>query len=350
MRIQINTLRWLTKVLILTLVGNILNAQLENKQDISKRGTTAAQFLKISTGGRGTAMGSAIVAICSDLTSSYWNPAGLAQMKGIQVYFENNDWLAGTDHHFGAVGFSWPSVGVFSLSLNMLSTPDDLVRTVENPKGTDEKFNAQDLSIGLTVARNLTDRLSLGAGIKNIRQRIWHSSGQAMAIDIGVQYKTPIRDLMLGASISNFGNDLSLSGRDMNISVDPDPGNQGNVEFVNAEYQTDAFPLPLFFRVGIGGYLINTSLIKTIFAIDAIHPNDNYEYLNLGLEASYNELVYIRAGYPSLGKDDSIEGPTFGTGIHYRIPRTSTTLKLEYSIADFGPLGMIQRLSIGYSF
>ena len=43
-----------------------------------------------------------------------------------------------------------------------------------------------------------------------------------MAIDIGVQYKTPIRDLMLGASISNFGNDLSLSGRDMNISVDPD--------------------------------------------------------------------------------------------------------------------------------
>ena len=110
MRIQIKSIRWLTQVLILTLAGNILNAQLENKQDISKRGTTAAQFLKISTGGRGTAMGSAIVAICSDLTSSYWNPAGLAHMNGIQVYFENNDWLAGTDHHFGAVvsyGLVW---------------------------------------------------------------------------------------------------------------------------------------------------------------------------------------------------------------------------------------------------
>ena len=350
MKNKIKFSRWLTRLLFLTQVGSVLNAQLGNDQGISKRGTTAAQFLKISTGGRGTAMGNANVAICSDLTSSFWNPAGLARIEGVQVYFENNDWLAGTDHQFGAVGFSWPSVGVFSLSLIMLSTPDDLVRTVENPKGTGEKFNAQDLSIGLTVARNLTDRLSLGATIKNIRQRIWHSSGQAMATDIGVQYKTPIRDIMLGASISNFGNDLSLSGRDMNISVDPDPGNQGNVEFVNAKYQTDAFPLPLFFRVGIGGYLINTPLLQAVFAIDAIHPNDNYEYLNLGLEAAYNELVFIRAGYPSFGKDDSIEGPTFGTGLHYRIPRTSTILKLEYSIADFGPLGMIQRLSIGYHF
>ena len=115
MRNQLKSSRWLTWVLFLTLAGNVLNAQLENDQNISKRGTTAAQFLKISTGGRGTAMGSANVAICSDLTSSYWNPAGLAHMKGIQVYFENNDWLAGTDHHFGAVGFSWPSVGGFSL-------------------------------------------------------------------------------------------------------------------------------------------------------------------------------------------------------------------------------------------
>ncbi len=337
-------------IIVFLMIGSDLFGQLENNQSISKRGTTAAQFLKISTGGRGTSMGGANVALCSDLTSSYWNPAGIAKLQGVQVYFENYDWLAGTDYHFGSFGFSWLGVGVMSLSMTMLSTPDDLVRTVENPQGTGEKFNAQDLSIGLTFAKTLTDRLSLGASIKNVRQRIWHSSGQTIATDIGVQYKTPIRDVLLGASISNFGNDLSLSGRDLNISVDPDPNNQGNVEFVNAEYQTDSYPLPLFFRVGVGGYLIKTKSISTLFAIDAVHPNDNFEYLNFGFETGFNDLVYVRAGYPSYGKEDSIEGPTFGAGINYQVFRTSTTLKIEYSAADFGPLGVIKRISLGYNF
>ena len=329
---------------------NNVTAQLENDQDISKRGTTAAQFLKIGAGGRATAMGSANVALSADLSSSYWNPAGLGRINNIQVYFENNEWLANTNYNFGAVGFSVPKVGVFCISLSMLTTPDDLVRTVENPKGTGEKFNAQDLAVGISVARSLTDRLYLGGTIKNIRQRIWNTSGSTMAVDLGVQYMTPIKDIMLGASISNFGNDMSLAGRDLSISVDPDPANQGNVEFVNAEYQTDAFPLPLLFRVGIGGYIYNSSMFQTLFAIDAVHPNDNYEYVNLGLELAFKNMIYLRLGYPSFLKEDSIQGGAFGAGINYKILRTSTYLKLEYSTVDFGPMGMIQKLSVGYSF
>ncbi|SVD09494.1 uncharacterized protein METZ01_LOCUS362348 [marine metagenome] len=80
----------------------MIHAQLEGDQDISKVGTTAAQFLKISSGGRGLAMGSANVALCADLSSSFWNPAGLAHLKGIDVYFENNGWLAGTDYSYGS--------------------------------------------------------------------------------------------------------------------------------------------------------------------------------------------------------------------------------------------------------
>ena len=152
-------------LILIIFTSSMIKAQLENDQDISKVGTTSAQFLKISSGGRGLAMGNANVAISGDLTSSFWNPAGLAQMKGIQVYFENNGWLAGTDYNYGAFGFEWPRVGVFSLSLTMLTSPDDLVRTVEKPNGTGEKFNAQDMSIGISVGKSLTDQLSLGASI-----------------------------------------------------------------------------------------------------------------------------------------------------------------------------------------
>ena len=111
-----NKIKYIAFVIVF-LIGAAVQAQLENDQDISKVGTTAAQFLKISSGGRGLAMGSANVAVCSDLTSSFWNPAGLAHLKGIQVYFENNGWLAGTDYNYGSFGFEWPRVGVFSLSL-----------------------------------------------------------------------------------------------------------------------------------------------------------------------------------------------------------------------------------------
>ena len=344
-----NRIKYIAFVIVF-LIGSAVQAQLENDQDISKVGTTAAQFLKISSGGRGLAMGSANVAITNNLSSSFWNPAGLAHLKGIQVYFENNGWLAGTDYNFGSFGFEWPRVGVLSLSITMLTTPDDLVRTIENPTGTGEKFNAQDMSIGISIGKSLTNQLSLGASIKNIRQRIWHSTGQTIATDIGVQYKTPIKDIILGASIANFGNDISLIGRDMNLSVDPDPNNQGNIEFVNAQYETDVFPLPLLFRVGIGGHIINKERLSVLFAIDAVHPNDNYEYLNLGLETNINNMFSIRAGYPGIGKKDAIEGLSVGVGIKYPIMKTSNTLVIEYTSADFGPLGMVQRISLGFNY
>ena len=335
-------------ILIYTLSYNF--SQLENSQDISKVGTTAAQFLKISAGARGFAMGSANVAVTNDLSSGFWNPAGLANLKGIQAYFENNGWLAGTDYNFGSFGFEWPRVGVFSLSLTMLTSPDDLVRTVENPNGTGEKFNSQDMSIGLSVGKKLTDDLSLGATIKNIRQRIWHSSGQTIGVDIGVQYNTPIKNIILGASIANFGKDISLTGRDMNLSVDPDPINQGNIEFVNAQYETDAFPLPLLFRVGLGGYIIEKEKLNVLFAFDAVHPNDNYEYINIGIETNINNMFSLRAGYPGIGKKDAIEGLSFGIGVKYPIMNSSNNLTVDYTSADFGPLGIVQRVSLGFNY
>ena len=108
-------------IIVFLMIGSDLFGQLENNQSISKeRYNCHFQFLKISTGGRGTSMGGRMLPFCSDLTSSYWNPAGIAKLQGVQVYFENYDWLAGTDYHFGSFGFSWSGVGVMSLSMTML--------------------------------------------------------------------------------------------------------------------------------------------------------------------------------------------------------------------------------------
>src|SRR5690242_3299611 len=50
-------------------------------------GTTGADFLKIGLGARAMGMGEAYVAQADDVSSLYWNPAGLALMQERQASF-----------------------------------------------------------------------------------------------------------------------------------------------------------------------------------------------------------------------------------------------------------------------
>ena len=63
-----------------------------------------------------------------------------------------------------------------------------------------------------------------------------------------------------------------------------------------------------------------------------------------------NKIFSIRAGYPGIGKKDAIEGLSLGLGLKYPIMNTSNTLVVEYTSADFGPLGIVQRVSLGFNY
>lgn len=58
-----------------------------------KRGTTAAPFLSIGQGARSVAMGSAFAGAASDVSSIYWNPAGLTKAEGFQTMFDHTIWI-----------------------------------------------------------------------------------------------------------------------------------------------------------------------------------------------------------------------------------------------------------------
>ena len=322
----------------------------QSSEKIYKTGTTAAQFLKIGVDARATGMGGAVTAMTSDLSSMYWNPGGLGYLNGIQTTFMHSNWLADINFNYLAIAFEVPNLGVIGASITGLSSPDDLVRTVEAPDGTGELFNSSDLAISLSLARQLTDKFSIGGSVKYIYQRIWHSKASAVAVDIGAVFITPFSNIRLGASITNFGGKMRLDGRDLNFSYDPDPNNQGNVEFVNALYETDRFELPLLFRVGLAGELVQNDNLRLTLAVDALHPNDNSESINAGTELALNETFMLRAGYSTLFRKDTQEGLTLGAGIHYRFFGSSTVLLLDYSYTDFGVLKEVQRFSVGLRF
>lgn len=327
-----------------------LHAQVDNSQTITKTGTTVAQFLKIGVDARGAAMGGAFAAMEGDLSAMHWNPAGLGHHRGVGAMFVHSEWLADLNFNYVAVAFNLGEVGIMGLSVVNLSSPDEPVRTVERPEGTGEFFNSNDLAIGVTFARQLTDRFSIGGSVKFIRQNIWHMNAGAVALDIGALFTTPFKNVRLGASIVNFGSDMRLNGRDIQFSNDPDPLNQGNVEFVNALYETDKFPLPLAFRVGVATELYKNENLRVSVGLDALHPNDNTESLNGGAELAFNETLFLRGGYGTLFRKDTEEGLSMGAGLQYRIWGTSTKLRIDYAYADFGLLDNAQRFSLGVEF
>ncbi|MEZ4700241.1 MAG: PorV/PorQ family protein [Rhodothermales bacterium] len=320
-----------------------------DRSTITKKGTTSAQFLKLGVGARAIALGGSYVSVANDLSALYWNPAGLSNLQGSAVQLAYTDYLAGVDYNFAAFGTSLGSAGVIAASLIYLDSGEMEVRTSTQPEGTGEQFSVRNLALQLSYGRALTDRFSLGGTLKYVQESIWHSSASSMAFDIGLLFITPYDRLRLGASMSNFGPKMQLSGRDILFSQDPAPDQEGNVEIVNAQYLTDQHPLPLIFRLGLSWDAIATADHRIILMTDAAHPNDNAEYMNIGAEYSFRNLIALRTGYRNLFEPDGEQGLTFGAGLSLRLDR-ALRLRFDYAYADFGRLEETHWLTVDLEF
>ena len=192
----------------------LLLALFTNAQAVNKTGTMAAKFLSTNIGSKAVAMGGAFTAISNDGSSMYWNPAGMTSIRKMEAVFLSSDWIAGITYNYAAFGLNLGQSGIIGLSMTSLSTPEDLVRTVEKPNGTGEYFDANDLAINLSYARRLTNKFSLGGNIKYIRQSIWHANANSVAADLGALFITPFNNIRLGASLSNYGSDIAWDIRD----------------------------------------------------------------------------------------------------------------------------------------
>ncbi len=318
-------------------------------KDVSKVGTTAAPFLSIEVGARAIGMGGGFVALANDATALYWNPAGLAKMPRGEVTLNHTEWLAGIQYDFAGVALPLGSIGTVGLSFTSLTMGDMLVRTVAYPEGTGEKFSASDFAIGTSYAKSLTDRFSIGFTAKYVNQKIWHMQASSIALDIGTLFRTQFKDMTLGMSISNFGNKMQLLGSDAQVPIDIAPEKEGNNSKIVGTMKTDKWSLPLIFRFGVAMNVIRNYNFRWTVAMDAMHPNDNTEYINVGTEYSLKEMVFLRAGYKNLFMNDSEEGLTLGGGLAYTLVG-NIRLKVDYAYADFGLLDDVQRFSLALEF
>lgn len=304
-------------------------------REVTKRGTTAAEFLSIPVGARATGMGNAVTATIDDPTAVYWNPAGLAAVDGAALTAEYAQWLAGIDFNFISVVMP-VGAGRVGIGVTAMRTPDMEVTTVDQQDGTGETFNAASYAFALSYARALTDRFSIGGSVKMVQERIWHSSASATAFDVGTQFVTPFRGIRLGASISNFGSKLQMTGDDLLVRVDIDPNNRGNNESNRALLRTDAFDLPLVMRIGLAGEVFESAGTRLTVAVEALNPNNSEQYVNLGAEVGLlNDLVMVRGGWSELFLADAVRSFTLGAGLRYRFAPLNFAVDYAYERQEY---------------
>jgi hypothetical protein len=316
---------------------------------VSKRGTTAAPFLSIGQGARATGMGSAYVAVSDDPTSLFWNPAGIAKVENAAFAVDHTQWIADINYNYMALAYNIGNFGVIGMSFTISDVDEMNVTTVENPEGTGEKFGVTDAAFSIAWGMQLTDKFAIGFNPKFIYQSIWKMSASAIALDMGVQYVTPFDGIVLAMSISNFGTKMKMEGNSALIVHDPDPNSTGNNNSIPAYLQTDSWDLPLNFRVGLAYKPLNIENHKVLISADALHLSDNYEYVNLGAEYSFNDFIFLRGGYKSLFLDDSEETFTVGFGLK-QLLLGNVSVKLDYAFQEFGRLTNIQKFGVGINF
>ncbi|KAB2909027.1 MAG: PorV/PorQ family protein [Ignavibacteriales bacterium] len=329
-------------VIVLMAAGTVAFGQ-------TKVGSTAAPFLSIGIGPRAVGMGGAFTATANDITSLYWNPAGAARVGGSAATFSHTKWFADINFNYAAAMLSLGDWGTIGGSVTYLDYGETEITTIREPEGTGATYGAKDMAMGLSYSMNLTDRFSIGGTVKYVQQKIWNTSASTVAFDVGVLFLSEIYGLRIGATISNFGGDMTMDGKDLLVLYDIDPGSFGNNDQILAKLKTDPFPLPLTFRVGVAMDVVNTSDFRFTAGLDALHPSDNSESINVGGELVYKNMISVRGGYKSLFLNNTEEGLTLGVGLNYDFA-PGLGLSFDYAYQDFGILQNTQYFSIGIKF
>ncbi len=315
---------------------------------IDNVGTSVANFLKIGIGARAQGMGSAYVAQADEVTALYWNPAGITHILGRQAGFTQIDWISDVKLNFLAGVFSLGNVGHVGIAATYLSMGEMKVTNWEHPEGTGETFESNDLCVGLTLARKLTDRFSVGLQAKYIQEKISSSSASAFALDIGTQYQTSFLGMKLGMALTNFGTKMKLSGRDLSVRVDPYKIDGSNPGDVWASLETVEWPLPIGIRMGASFDILNNRNVRLTGNFDFNDERDYKQMWSTGGEAAFlNEMFFIRGGI-SPRYEDEMRG-SFGVGFKYNFSDTYGIM-LDYAYADLGRLENSSRFSLAVMF
>jgi len=269
-------------------------------------GTSGFLFLRLGDGARAGGMGEAFTAVADDATSIYYNPAGMANVEGVDLNVTHTEWLqdirleqvsVANEMLGGAVGLGF--TGVYYGAMDRYPDYPALV-----PDGT---FAPYDLSFAAGYAMDVLPNLSAGVSAKLIYEKIDFESATGWAIDVGIFHRSMIKGITLAASMLNLGPE--------------------------AKFVEEKFYPPFQLRGG-ASYRYDADWLRgsAILATDAVFPNDGDAKLHFGMEYNYGTLLSVRAGYKA---NYYTQGPTLGFGVkHGSLRFDYAFMPMEFSMGD----------------
>jgi long-subunit fatty acid transport protein len=342
-----NSLKTKTRFLIAIIAAGILYASASQAQKV---GSTSMQFLKVMPSARAAALGEAYAVWATGAEAIFWNPAGLAKLDNMEFSTTYINWLFDAQQGalvyalaiqgFGALGVQvqYVDFGEFEETTNerpYINDPD-------NPGLTGKTFKPFSYLVGISYARNLTDKFSIGLGMKYTHESLFDGRkltaqvrqgvreevdtwANGLLFDFGIRYNTGYRSIHLGSSVQNFGADV--------------------------KYAKESNPVPLLFRFGIGADLVGPEGLlrpgseenRLSMAFDIFHPNDYAQQIHVGAEYEFANSFALRGGYKF---NYDFDGLTLGAGVKHALE--GVRLSADYSYGDMGTyLGNVQRISFG---
>jgi hypothetical protein len=304
--------------------------------DFNKGGRTSLQFLKIGMGARQAGLGEAAISAVEDVNSVFWNPANIRGIERVEASFSYIRWLADMNYVAGAVGGRWSGVGLFALSVAALDYGQIQEALVSGGSGGDTRtgntFTGSDLLVGLTYAREFTDRLSIGVGVKWIREDLFDYSVNQFAFDVGTSYHIGYKGTRLAMSAQNFSGSVKWLG--------------------DASDRQEGYDLPFVFRIGLStnllgedGFIDAGSIHDIVLSVDAINTNDFSERVHVGGEYRFANILSLRAGYRVNYSEGNL---SFGAGVSPSL--SGIELRVDYAYVDYEFLEAPHRLSVSLAF
>ena len=313
---------------------------------VTKVATSAANWLKLETGTRAISMSGAHVSSGRGISSLPYNPAlitFMSESKKQELYCSRSNYFAGITHNVLGYGRKLSRTDYLGLHLFYLDSGDMDRTDANNPDGGIGTFKVQQLCLRLSYGRVITNRLRIGGTFKLIREDIDDTYMQSYAFDIGSSFDTGIltggsgkKGIMLGMSVSNFGPQVRFEGPGLGQSVDSDVSVDGQLNRITSD-----FSLPLMFRLGVSKDILSMGRHNLLVSVDMINSMDYTTYLASGMEYSFGDFAYLRAGTHLLHDTARF---SCGAGLKY------AGFVIDYAYANHSVLTHTHQFGLGFGF
>ena len=149
--------------------------------------TTSYGFLKLTGNARSAGMGDAYTSVGNDLSAVFYNPAGATQIERYALTASYLKWIVGSSMGTFAIGAK-TNVATFAANFAYFTTDEFEETTSSQPGGTGRMATAGDMAVGLTIAKQVTDKLSVGGNLRWVQEDLDLQSYSSYDIDFGTLF------------------------------------------------------------------------------------------------------------------------------------------------------------------